>query len=54
MDYFESDGKSLQVDYKWRAFDIDYIDDIKSTVGVEPKLFANWLNQYRKTIGTKI
>jgi hypothetical protein len=54
LDCFESDGKSLQVDYKWRYFDIDYIKDVKSTIGVDPKLFANWLNQYRKTLQTKV
>jgi hypothetical protein len=53
LKYFEADGKALQVDYDWRYFDIDYIEDVKSTVGVEPKLFANWLNQYRKMNGTK-
>lgn len=54
LDYFESDGKKLQVDYVGRYFDIDYLDDVKTTVGVEPKLFANWLNQYRKTIWTNV
>lgn len=53
LKYFESDWEALQVDYDWRYFDIDYIEDVKSTIGVEPKLFANWLNQYWKMKGNK-